>query len=67
MGGEDIGTYQHFEGKVRDDTELVPDEVFAEGYGQDCKALEVEGLTVFTNHLHVSGACREDDYRQIHQ
>ena len=54
-GGEDVGTHQHFEGKFRDDTELVPDEVCAEGDKQDCKALEVDGLAVSTNHLHVSG------------
>ena len=55
MGCEDVGTHQHFERKIRDDTELVPDEVCAEGDGQDCKALEVEGLAVSNNHLHVSG------------
>ena len=43
MGREHVCAYQHFEGKIGHDAELVPNEIGAEGDGQYRKALEVEG------------------------
>ena len=54
MGRQYIGADQHFERKLRHDTELVPYEIRAEGDWKDCEALEVEGLTVSADYLDVS-------------
>ena len=54
IGREHVCAYQHFEGKIVHDAELVPDEIGAEGDGQYRKALEVEGLAIASNHPHVS-------------
>ena len=49
-----VCAYQHFDGKIGHDAELVPDEIGAEGDGQYRKALEVEGLAIASDHPHVS-------------
>ena len=54
MGREHVCAYQHFVGKIGHDAELVPDEIGADGDGQYCKALGVEGLAVASDHPHVS-------------
>ena len=54
MRREHVCGYQHFNGKIGHDAELVPDEIGAEGDGQYRKALEVEGLAIASDHNHVS-------------
>ena len=54
MRREHVCAYQHFEGKIGHDAELVPDEIGAEGNVQYRKALEVEGLAIASDHPYVS-------------
>ena len=54
MGREHVCAYQHFEGKIGHDAELVLDEIGAEGDGQYRKALKVEGLVIASDHPQVS-------------
>ena len=54
MGRKHVCAYQYFEGKIGHDSELVQDEIGAEGDRQYRKALEVEGLAIASDHPHVS-------------
>ena len=55
MKRKHVCAYQHFEGKIGHDAELVLDEIGAEGDGQYRKTLEVEGLAIAFDHPHVPG------------
>ena len=56
MGRKHVCAYQYFEGKIGHDSELVQDEIGAEGDRQYRKAFEVEGLAIAFDHPHVSRA-----------
>ena len=54
MGREQVYAQQYFEGKIGHHAKRVSDEILTEGDGQYHVALEVEGLALSSDHLHVS-------------